>query len=715
MSSFTSVTQSSPQSSTLLFADKSPYVLDTSLVSKSKPDMAFFQKGGKKGKKGKKLDITKQFMFLLLKITATDLKTPRNASLNKCFTELKPFISEDFKYNKIKGLKGLELLCRHIRDLKEAFPDMNLSVTHFRDTDKHSVVIILMVLGIMKGSWLNQSATGKYERLGIVFHMISSKDKQKIKEITFKSEYIPEECYKKIRALDLLHTAFAINKSVEESKENKNNVVKQTETMDVPLLLVQTNNEQNDDFEKEIADAEIIFYNKNKNKNKNKNINSLLEENENYNRNNNNENRNENENENENENRNENRNENEEVEEVVVVEVEGANEGPNANNIIMGALAQELENNNNEEFENNDNEESDENNEGSDPEILVNANSSDIRRIREGNINSAQLHQMMGENLSNQDGGDGYYTAVGQIPIAGRPVIQGYASCCKPYFPTSGNEFDYMCQQGGIRGGIGLNNDGNHITLKSKTLLMVKRGVIYSITASVIDSIGENTASVMGMRGKHKDNIKEHMKKHMHNHTYNVVKEMVNNGTTALSGVIPSNDREIEFVPIRMSNGEQRGGNFIGTLGTLMFPGGNSINNIVPWLLTLGSVLFKRIEKDIYKISSTLGKKKIKRKKPTKKVTKRKSAKKVTRKKPTKKVTKRKSAKKVTRKNINIKTKRKWEPLTNANVRRLMKKSQGGGQKVGCGSGICGDSSLRFFEGCKRPEWGVGATNPMCI
>ena len=711
MSSFTSVTQSSPQSSTLLFADKSPYVLDTSLVSNNKPYMAFFQKGGKKGKKGTKLDITKQFMFLLLKITATDLKTPRNTSLNKCFTELKPFISEDFKYNKIKGFKGLELLCRHIRDLKEAFPDMNLSVTHFRDTDKHSVVIILMVLGIMKGSWLNQTATGKYERLGIVFHMLSSKDKQKIKEITFKSEYIPEECYKKIRALDLLHTAFAINKSVEESKENKNKVVKQTETMDVPLLLVQTNNEQNDDFEKEIADAEIIFYSKNKNKNKNKNINNILEENENYNRNNNSENRNKNENRNEN--RNENENENEEVEKEEV-EVEGENEGPNANNIIRGALAQELENNNNEEFEeNNEDPEEEEDEEVENESEIFNANPSEIRRIMEGNSN--QFHQIIGENISNQSGGDGYYTAVGQIPIAGRPVIQGYASCCKPYFPTSGNEFDYMCQQGGVRGGIGLNNDGNHITLKSKTLLMVKQGVIYSITASVIDSIGENTANVMGMSGKHKNNIKEHMKKHMHNHTYNVVKEMVNNGTTALSGVIPSNDREIEFVPIRMSNGEQRGGNFIGTLGTLMFPGGNSIDNIVPWLLTLGSVLFKRIEKDIYKISSTLGKKKIKRKKSTKKSTKkvtRKSTKKLTRKKPTKKVTRKKLTKKVTRKNINIKTKRKWEPLTNANVRRLMKKSQGGGN---CGSGICGDSSLRFFEGCKRPEWGVGSTKPMCI
>ena len=45
-----------------------------------------------------------------------------------------------------------------------------------------------------------------------------------------------------------------------------------------------------------------------------------------------------------------------------------------------------------------------------------------------------------------------------------------------------------------------------------------------------------------------------------------------------------------------------------------------------------------------------------------------------------------------------------------------MRKGQLGGQLGGdCGSGLCGDPSLKYFEGCKRPEWGVGAKAPMCI
>ena len=67
---------------------------------------------------------------------------------------------------------------------------------------------------------MNHKASGKYERLGLVFHLLTDKSQKKIKELTFKSEFISGECYKKIRALDLLHTSLTINKHVEEAKEN---------------------------------------------------------------------------------------------------------------------------------------------------------------------------------------------------------------------------------------------------------------------------------------------------------------------------------------------------------------------------------------------------------------------------------------------------------------------------------------------------------------
>jgi len=698
-------------SQTIAFEDKCPCILDTSVMYASKSKLNFLQKGGKKKTKG----ITKQFMFLLLKLT-TYLKEPEANSNEKCFLKLKPYIANEFKYNKINGEKGLRLLCRHMGELKKAFPNMNLSVTHFRDTDKRSIVIILMVLGVMKGSWLNKPATNKYERLGIVFHILTNKNKDKITEINFKSEYIPEDCYKKIRALDLLHTAFAINKSAEEAKRTNGNV-KQAKSVEGPLILVQTNNriddKKNEDFrrkqqeeifqrEKEEeafrreveaaeANAEALLFGPNKNaKELEEKIaeENVIPDNEPGN----------------NSTRMEEVEENEENEEVEDEEPEYQN---NSNAYYEEVVEEEEE-------ENTDNDELSEGEMELSMNILLDE--------------ALQLNTNNWQNRVSQGGGDGYYTAVEQIPIAGRPVIQGYKSCCKPYFKTSGNEFDNMCQIGGA-----LNDAGNHIALRSKTLLMVKNGVIYSITASVIDSIGENTADVMGMKGKEREKIKEHMKKHMHNHTHNIVKEMINNGTPALSSVIPSNDSQIAFIPVRMGGKSKRcqsGGNFIGTLGTLLFPAGNTMENIVPWLLTLGSVLFKRIEKDVYNVSKKIGRKKVK---TTKKVTKRvlkpkktkvkrktskNTSKKTTKRKPKKtpkKITGKPSKKKVTKikkKDVTIRTRKKWEPLTNTNVRRLMHQGQLGGE---CGSGLCGDASLRFFEGCKRPEWGVGAKKPMCI
>ena len=155
------------KSQTLRFDDeKGPYILNTARDSATKHYKKVSQRNDKKKKK---VNVTKQFMFELLKI-ATNLKLSKEKSMSSCYSELKPFVTNDFKYNKIFGDKGLSLICSHIRELKESFPTMNLSVTRFKDTDKHSSIFVLLVLGVMKGKWLHHSATGKYERLGIVFH-----------------------------------------------------------------------------------------------------------------------------------------------------------------------------------------------------------------------------------------------------------------------------------------------------------------------------------------------------------------------------------------------------------------------------------------------------------------------------------------------------------------------------------------------------------------
>jgi len=100
----------------ILFAKNGPYILDTANVDKKNMDDSQINK--------KKIDITKKFMFMLLKTTSVSLKTERKNSLTSCFKELKPLIHDDFVYRgitTINGYKGLALLCRHMRDLKRLF------------------------------------------------------------------------------------------------------------------------------------------------------------------------------------------------------------------------------------------------------------------------------------------------------------------------------------------------------------------------------------------------------------------------------------------------------------------------------------------------------------------------------------------------------------------------------------------------------------------
>ena len=162
------------------------FITDTSIFKK-------YQTGGYKDihKKGNYVEKVKYFMLLLLKIT-TDTENIKN-SLNTCFNNLIPFISNDFKYNNNNGKEGLNLLCRHIKNINTAFPTMNMTITQFKDIQKNSVIVIIMILGVMKGPWLNTPASNKYERLGIVIHILTNKE-NKINEINFKSEHISEEC-----------------------------------------------------------------------------------------------------------------------------------------------------------------------------------------------------------------------------------------------------------------------------------------------------------------------------------------------------------------------------------------------------------------------------------------------------------------------------------------------------------------------------------------
>ena len=271
-------------------------------------------------------------------------------------------------------------------------------------------------------------------------------------------------------------------------------------------------------------------------------------------------------------------------------------------------------------------------------------------------------------------GGNGYYNTIKQIPIARTSDIQGYRPYCKPLFKTDGYEYDSLTKS----------SENKKEEIISKTVSMMKNGVIYSITKTIVDTIGKNTADVMGLTGYNKNKIINHMRQHMHNDAHKIVQKLINDGVITFSKVIPSNERHITYIPL---NKEQKGGSFVGTLGTLLFPSDNLITNIVPWFLTLGTILSKRIEKDIYSISSTLGLSKLENiDLHVKKGSVKKESVKI------KKGGVKKGSVKIKKGSVKtIKSKKKWEPLTNSDIRKLM---QGGS----CNNGLCGDVSLQPFN-----------------
>ena len=764
----------------LCFPDVAPYVVDTCLACPTVSEVAWGlryncpgpscgQSGGKRGR-NKRPEVTKEFMLRLLKPVVANKDDNREQRIRKCSNQLKSLVSlSDFVYNKTKGEEGLDLICRHMADLRDAFPKMDLSVTHFRDFEKHSSVSILVAQGIMKGPWLNRPASGEYEYLAVVFHLLPNKEKSKVNEVHFRSEFLSEETYRKLRALDLLHTAFAVNASAKEIiKENVEKVAKNNRNRNiapsalpvvgVPLLLAASvaenrENRNNARFQRELAEAERNIKNQDKELNANVNLiennQALINDN----------------------------NEDSETDQ----DEEDDNEG---NKAIKIELETENNNNNNEPENNayyraNENDDDDdddgengENGEnGEDENLNVEGKKTEnlvMNPLVRAELERAGLDPNKGaqqntelllnaKNRLEQSGGDGYYAAVEQIPVGGQPVYQGYSSCCPPYFTTDGSQWDAMCS--GMQGGRAV---GQEIAFGSKTLSMMKDGVVYSMTASVLDSAGNDTADAMGMTGPMKRRVKNHLSKHMHDHARAIVRKNVDQGVEKLSDAIP-HSKNMRLIVVPQTAGARKakkGGNLLGTLGTILFPAGTAVDNVVPWLLTIGALMGKRIETDLYDITGSasksrkrkgtrkgmvrktarrayegLGKKKRRRapaksrkrsasktrKRTASKTRKRTTSKSKTRKRSTSKGRKRKAPKRKPQKKKSLPRRgRRWQPLTNSDIRRIM--SQRGGMKGGfCGAGICGDAVLSPFDGCRRPEWGPrnwvkpNVKDPICI
>jgi hypothetical protein len=688
-------------------------------------------------------------------------------------------VSDEFVYNdKEKGAEGLQLVCRHMADLRDAFPKMNMAANYFRDDENDISLFVLVVMGEMKAPWLNRPASNKHEHVGIVFHVRTTESKLRVKELHFRSEFLTEQCYQKLRTLDLIHTAFTLD----VAKKNMENVEKGNKADEVeavrPLMLLanvsnkqvnaapkvnEIQRERNRLFLAELEKAREAAREEERAKltSAELGVPGVVEK-----------------------------------EEIVI---------PGNQNMVN------VDNTNNLNDENNEEEDTDDENNEESEEEEVNLNQDPeevIQRLKAQGLNSNTINRELEfintekaeRNL--QAGGDGYYAAVEQMPVGGQPVYQGYSSCCPPYFGTG--KYDPMCQSGGDGyakveqipvGGQPIyqgyssccppafttdgsefdplcQSGGTHRPLKvgSLTLALVKDGVVRAITTTVMEEMTNETSNMMGIRDAMlRKRIHGHMRHQMGPHVHKVVRHSVDNAAKNMKGVLPLPTEHTKLIMLpkktkkvkknakkstkrksakKKVSRKKKGGAVVGSLGTILLPEGATAAGITPFLLALGAKIVQRIEHGVYTLPNERRKRIVRRrrKKPanaepkkkkrrrkrsgTKKGMVRKTArraytglkkKKRRRKRSRKRSTsKSRKPKKKTKKrkfktrSVPQRKRRGWKPISNADIRRMMRRQRGGG----CGAGICGDAALNPFDGCKRPEWGPRnwtSCQPMCI
>jgi hypothetical protein len=763
----------------IFFPESAPYLTDTCLACSTSSENAWSYRyscpshplrGGNNANNSPNNDISRLFMVSLLRNLVSKYDQDRKERIKSCLNELRIMTTNRFVYNKTPGDEGIDLICRHISDLRDAFPKMDLSVTHFHEPEKKSSVTILIAKGIMKGPWLNRPATDKYEYLSLVFHILSNKEKNKIEEVHFRSEFLSEETYRKIKALDLIHTAFAINTSAKEiakitnqnsSGSEKGNTKNVLPSVTVPLLLAASMDSQKNlskEFEKELAEVEknylgkvpsspsdpvltVTVENYIKNVNQNESNGNTSEKKDSVKKNNSNK-----------------------------PDISNSSLTLNEENILnkiknlgsnqLRSLAKKAENKKNNDtalaelyddiFDNKNNNNNNNNNTITNTNTNTNTNTkTDIVNVNKdtndtNNINNNEENAEENNNVEDddalQDGGEGYYVAVEEIPIAGMPVIRGYEKCCPPYFATGGDHEKMLPNS-------------------SLTLSQMKDGVVQSISNSITNQTGKNISEAMGFKGSMAKHIEKNVEKQMAPNAKKVIQENLDKGVHHLENYVhhdKNNNHHNQQHRLVATNGKnmKKGGNLLGTLGTIILPMGSSVKNAVPWLLTLGALFGNRLESDIFSLLEYKNLKKIsqsrksksqsrksksqsrksksqsrksksqsrKSKSQTKKSksksksgrskSKSKSGRSKSKSKSGRSKSKSKSgrsksksgrskSKSKVKKAVSLKPK-KWTPLTNSDIRKIMKQSGGF-----CANGICGDPSLAQFNGCKRPEWGV--------
>ena len=160
----------------------------------------------------------------------------------------------------------------------------------------------------------------------------------------------------------------------------------------------------------------------------------------------------------------------------------------------------------------------------------------------------------------------------------------------KKLFDVSGKEFDMLNPT--ILNF--LQSRGRNISLtnslyKSNTYSNFKEQVICSMTGQLL----KNNRKILNEIFGKKDVINPHIKS-MSSGTKNVVRYTIEKGVDTFKKIIP-----------KMKYGKY----YTGVLGTKIFKGGSHSDQIVPWLLTVGAILLKKINNTMYKKTSKRGRK----------------------------------------------------------------------------------------------------------
>lgn len=522
----------------LCFSEPSSMVVDTWDACPTESETSWFRRSQVGGNSNSN-DALKEFLNVLMRVLLEGHKNPEQTKQD-CISALESLVTEDFQYN--GEPHPPHLLCHHLLHLFDTFPSMDVSVNMFRDATTQTGIFLILVSGRMEGGWLNQPATNKQEHLALTIHVQAAGSK--VQKASFRSEFLSPQCYQAIRALDLVFTAFSIH---QEKKE-------EIEAPPIKLVAVLDRRDEPKRFEDELKEAEKEYISSQQvqlEQPQPKTIQDIYQE------------------------------------QIIAAEELPIKDGiyamkgfvkdennQNAQRILSLLQKPSLSSDEIEELRRRQEYIREEKlQEGGcggcgggssywKKKASVAANNlvteEEVLRTMSGGVNVPILADPVSPlpmpQPPVQNGGNGYYAAVEQVPIAGQPVYSGYSTCCPPYFTTDGTDYDVN----------GYPQRGGKAKQPSTALSTYFQQAVKSMSRTM---------------DPNRENVNEIVSKNVTHAMRSLQSSMKKQSSRLLS---------------------QDGGSVLGSLGTMIFPQG-TVATVTPLLLILGAKLTQKMNADLKK------------------------------------------------------------------------------------------------------------------